>query len=127
MGYNQDYKREAIRSAAILTGSYVAGTVIENLHTKNQVVLLLKFTIGSLTSCEVKIEWSPDGTTYYQETFGSIASTTDTLSLGEHKMTGTGNFRLPVSIKDRFMKVSAKGTGTVTSSSLAIEAVIGNA
>jgi hypothetical protein len=125
---NQNYVLKPVRSAAILTNSYVAGTVIgldPLVEMNNQLVILAKFVVGSLTSAEIKVEFSPDGTTYYQESFSSISTTTDTLSLGEHKMGGTGNFRIAIPIKDRYIKISAKGTGTVTSSSLAIDAIVG--
>lgn len=128
----QDYANKSIRSAAVLTNSYVASTVIgpadtdwESTHLRNQLVLLVSFTKGSLTSAELKVEFSSDGSTYYQETFGSISGTTQTLSLGESTMTATGNYRIPVPVKDKYIKVSVKGTGTVTSSSMAITAVLG--
>jgi len=44
-----------------------------------------------------------------------------------HLLTATGKVRLnPIVIKDSYIRISAKGTGTVTSSSLAINAIIGN-
>lgn len=131
----QDYKTFAVRDAAILTNSYVAGTVIgftedfinKGVHLNNQLNIYIDFTIGSLTDLYIKIEFSSDNTTYYQESFSSIpaASGTDTVSLGLHKFTGTGKYRLALPIKDRYIKISAQGNGTVTSSSLSINAVIG--
>jgi len=117
-----------IRSAAILTNAYVAGTVIgtnEGPSTYNQLIVYIDFTIGSLTDAQVKIEFSHDGTTYYQETFDSISSTTNTESLGVHKFAGTGKYRLAIPIKDNYIKISAIGTGTVTSSSMTIDAILG--
>lgn len=124
-----NYEIFPIRSAAILTTGYVAGTVLNysnsNPSKANQLIIYAKFTIGSLTDCQIKVEFSHDGTNYYQETFSSISSGTDTLSLGVHKMTATGNYRIAIPIKDNYIKISAIGTGTVTSSSLAIDAIIG--
>ena len=120
-----DYKIESVRAAAILTGSYVAGTVLEQKQGKNQLVLLVNFTKGSLTTAEIKVEFSPDNSSYYQETFQSVSGGTATETLGEHTISATGLYRIMIPIKDRYVKVSAKGTGTVTSSSMTIDAVIG--
>lgn len=129
----QDFGTFNVRSAAILTTAYVAGNVIGNttdfsqggVHLKNQLELYIDFTVGSLTDVLIKIEFSNDGTTYFQEASSSISSGLDTVSPLEHKFTATGKYRLALPIKDRFIKVSAKGEGSVTNSSLAITAVIG--
>lgn len=123
---------KTLRSSAVLTNSYVAGTVLgpQGLGTSidpvenNQVTLYIAFTIGSLTSAEVKVEFSNDGTTYYQETSSSVASGTSTDSLVTHTYSATGNYRIVIPIADRYIKVSAKGTGTVTSSLMAIDAIL---
>lgn len=130
-----DYNAYNIRASAILTTSYVAGTilapnsasgnVVANPSQQNQLELLVKFTIGSLTDAQIKIEFSTDGVTYYQETFSAISAGVDTLTLGIHKMTTTGNYRISTPIKDNYIKISAIGTGTVTSSLLQIDAVLG--
>lgn len=125
----QDYILLPIRSAAILTGSYVAGTMISpfnvNPALRNQMNVLFSFTIGSLTSAEIKIEYSHDNVTYFQDTFESIAAGTSTLTLGNYTFSATGNYVLSLPIKFSYIRISAKGTGTVTSSSLTIDAVIG--
>jgi hypothetical protein len=122
----QDYVKKAVRSAAILTNAYVAGTVIEQAHEYNQLIVLVDFTKGSLTSLEIKVEFSHDGTNYYQETFQAIANGTATESLGVHSMTASGLYRIPIQIMDRYIKISANGTGTVTSSSCTVDALLGN-
>jgi hypothetical protein len=110
----------------------VAGTVLGPTDTTgefpanmNQLIVLVKFTIGSLTSGQVKVEFSHDGTTYYQQTFTSISTGTSTASLGEYSFTASGNYRFEIPIKDNYIKISGKGTGTVTGSSMTIDAVIG--
>ena len=133
----EKYKILPIRSAAILTGSYVAGTVLGPVETTsgvpaahpsryNQLTILASFTIGSLTNSIIKIEFSHDGVTYYQETYDSSPSSgVITESLGTRKMTATGNYRITIPIKDNYIKISAIGTGTVTGSSLKLDAVLG--
>lgn len=118
-----------IRAAAILTGAYVAGTVLSyanaNPALRNQLNILAAFTIGSLTDAQIKVEYSHDGTTYYQETFEAVSATTSTLSLGVYKLSATGNYVISIPIKASYIKISAIGTGVVTGSSLKLDAVIG--
>jgi len=120
-----DYVFKAIRAAAILTNAYVAGTVIDAGAHINQLVVYADFTIGSLTDAQIKVEFSHDNSDYYQETFDSISGGTNTESAGVHKLTATGKYRIAIPVKDRFIKISSIGTGTVTSSSLKIDAIVG--
>lgn len=122
-----DYTVKAVRSAAILTSSYVAGTVLSANGKYNQLIVLWKFTKGSLTTGELKVEFSTDGgTTYYQQTFAAVSGTTSTDSLGEHAVSATGNYRIPIAIGpgETHIKISAKGTGTVTASSATVDAIL---
>lgn len=131
-----DYVLYNVRSAAILTGSYVAGTILAptsesgeasaNPSAYNQLILYVSFTIGSLTNADIKVEFSHDGSTYYQETFSNISSGTDTMTVGIHRFGATGNFRIEIPIKDNYIKISAIGNGTATGSSMKIDAVLGN-
>lgn len=69
---------------------------------------------------------TPSDTSFYQETFSSLTSGTDTVSLGEHTTTAaTSKFFYSFSTKYPYVRVSVKGTGTTTSSLLALDAVIG--
>ena len=132
-----DYIKRNIRSSAVLTNSYVAattlgaeaGTTIETRTTKpneyNQLVLFVDFTIGSLTDLRLKIEFSPDNSSFYQETVGTITSAVELDEALEHKFTATGKYRIAIPTTDRYIKVSVKGTGTVTNSLCAIDAVLG--
>jgi len=120
-----DYKSPiTIRDSAVLTGSYVAGTVINTGGQFNQLVLNMFYTQGSLTSLQIKVEFSADNVTFVQETFQSISGGTATETQGEHTFTGTGNFSINIPNVQKFIKVSAKGTGTVTGSSLSIQAIL---
>src|SRR5689334_20734999 len=116
-----DYVKKSVRSAAILTNAYVAGTVLDECQNYNQLIVLVDFTKGSLTSMEIKVEFSFDGSTYYQETFQSISAGTATETNGVHTMGSTGKYRISVPILDRYIKISANGTGTVTSSSCTVD------
>lgn len=123
------YKYKVIRSSAVLTTSYVAGTVIgpnDGAIDFNQALLLIEFIIGSLSSAQVKIEFSIDGTTYGQESFVSLSGGTSSESLGIHNYTASGNYWIEKPIKYPYIKVSVQGTGTVTNSLMAITAFLGN-
>lgn len=121
-----DYNKYDIRAAAILTTAYVAGTVIE-ANQQNQLVIYLDFTKGSLTTAELKVEFSPDNSDYYQETASSVTAGVDTNTLVEHQVSATaGKYRIAIPIKDRYIKISVKGTGTPTSSSAKVTAILGS-
>jgi len=127
----QDYESQVIRAAAILTNSYVPATVLgvaDLVESKNQLVLLISFTIGSLTDGRVRVEFSPDGTTYYRETSTSAptAGLVDDVAF-DHRYVASGNYRIAIPLKDRYVRVSALGTGTLTASSMTITAVVGTA
>jgi hypothetical protein len=115
-----------------LTTSYVAGTVlgtevaspIDDAVRYNQLVLNVAFTKGSLTSAEIKVEYSDDNTTFYQEIGASITGGTETDTLLEHTIGATGNYAIPIEIAAKYIRISAKGTGTVTSSEMTINAVL---
>ena len=44
-----DYEKIAVRASLVPTTSYVAGTIIENVNDRNQLIVLVDFTKGSLT------------------------------------------------------------------------------
>ena len=191
-----------IRTKAVLTTSYVAGTLIENVEKYNFLVLLVDFVKGSLTTAEVKIETASklyydlaydgqsanftvgktltgassgatgvivadtdggatgtlvlknvEGTfldneaitdnnttpgvavangaaavssfTFHQQVGSSTTTTVTTESLVEHQFGATGKYRIPVTIKDRFVRISSRGTGTETGSFLGVEVELG--
>lgn len=119
-----NYRKYPVRSSAILTSSYVAGTVVELDPGANQIVIYLGFTIGSLTTMELKVEFSNDNTTFYQETHqDSVTSGVAAQVLKSHQLSATGNYRIPIPVKDRFVKISVKGTGTATSSLATVDVI----
>ncbi len=126
-----NYRRINIRSSTVLTGSYVESTILgpEDVPTaspieQNKLLLNINFTIGSLTSAEIKVEFSDDGITYFQETNLLTSGALTTLTLNENVLSATGKYVLSIDLIARYVKVSAKGTGTVTGSLLAIDAIL---
>lgn len=141
--HNQDFVVSTIRPASVLTTGYIPAILIQGIQGTptpngvpggfvgaqdyNQVLLEFAFTLGSLTSVNIKIEFSPDGTNWFQETFSPAPSAGVTSDVNVvHNWTNSGQYRLAFPIKDRAIRVSAEGVGTVTSSSLTIIATLGN-
>ncbi len=124
----QDFKHYPdLRSAAILTASYVAATDIDNVELHNQLVLLIDFTKGSLTTAEIKVDFesAPGTAPQFQESVVATTGGTGAVSAHEYQFSATGKYRIMIPIKDRYIRISAKGTGTVTGSSMTINAVTG--
>ncbi len=130
-----DYVVQTIRPSAILTGSYVAGTVIgldtgvtTQLQLGNELILAISFTIGSLTTAEIKIEYSTDNTTYYQLPWVNAASSgVSVVEAYTLQLNATANLWFALPMKARYVKISSKGTGTATGSTLEIKAIVGTA
>lgn len=117
---------KTLRAAAILTTGEVDSDTIAVIGY-DFIVIRLAFTIGSLTNVEIRV-YGYDGTnwtqTAYKATQGSGVSviTPDTLSLAASQTVALP----PIScLGFQKIKVSAKGVGTVTNSSLAITATAG--
>lgn len=118
---------ETVRNEAELTTSYESEIPI-NISGCNQVQLFVAFTIGSLTDAKVKLEYSNDGSSYYQESmveeFPALGIITQ--KIFERKITASGNYIFSVPVLGRWLRVSVKGTGTTTGSSIAIKSCKGN-
>ena len=71
-------------------------------------------------------EYSEDNSTWYRDATYTTSGGTLTYAAATRKLTASGNYRFPIEILDRFVRVSVKGTGTVTSSLMEIKANKGN-
>ena len=107
-----------IRDAAVLTTSYVAGNVM-SMDAHNAIGLEISITLGSLTSVELKVEVSNDGgNTWAQEVAENTSGGTVSISLAERQFTASGTYSVLITpVRARLVRVSVKGTGTVTGSS----------
>jgi hypothetical protein len=119
-----DFLNVPVRTALIPTTSYVVGTVVENAGQYNQLNVLVQWVAGTATSCEVKVEFSFDGTTYFRETNATVAGGSSTLVVNEYTFTTAGNYEIKVPISARYIKISIKGTGTLTTSTVAVDAIL---
>lgn len=120
-----NYQFKSIRSATALTDAYVAGTVITDAQAYNRLFIDAYFTKGSLTNAKIKVEFSWDGTNYTQESYEDVSGGVSTVTLGDHTIAADGNYSFSLPIVTRNIKISAIGTGTVTDSSLKIDARLG--
>ncbi len=121
-----DFISKPVRAAAALTTTDVAGTVLENCEKFNTLSLLINFSKGSLTDAQIKVEVSNDKTNWYQLLADNIAAGVNTVSGLVYKLTDDVNGATSlIKINNRYIRISAKGTGTVTGSSLAITAILG--
>jgi hypothetical protein len=124
-----------IRAAAVLTNSYVAGTVISILDC-TQATLLVRYKMGATesgNSLQIKIEFSNDNSAYYQECTEEAAAGIITISLAEYTFPAVAaaetydNIRIPIQVMDRFVRVSAKETGVaVNYGTCEIKYAVGN-
>jgi len=127
MREGQDISYVTVRPSAILTGSYVAGTVLESCERYNTLALKVNFTKGSLTDAQIKIEVSKDGTTYETLTVDAFTAGLNTPVALVYKFAADANMSTnPVEILTKYIKISAIGTGTATGSALAIDVVLGS-
>jgi len=129
---SNNYEVAPVRASTILTTSYVAWTVVwqndnKQVQENNQIEARIDFTIWSLTSLEVKFESSDDWVTYYQDTFVSISWGTATATLWEYTFAATWKYKIAMPLKSQFVKISAKGTWTVTGSLCKIDLMVWNA
>lgn len=128
--FQQDYTFQSVRSAAILTGAYVASNITPfatpTLDQYNQLNLLVNLTLGSLTSVTLKIEFSNDGTNWYQEVVDAVDTSTGIISerLATRSLTASGKYYISVHLSAHYARVSAIGVGTVTGSSLTIDSAV---
>lgn len=119
-----------MRAAAVLTTGFVDSDIIlgptkYDPALRNQVNLLVAFTKGSLTSLDIKPQYSIDGVTWYDETFESISGAAAAMVNGLYNFTADGNYVISLPIKTPYFKFQARGNGTVTSSSLKVDAILG--
>lgn len=108
----------AARAAAILTTGEVAASAIDvnDIAPHTQIIVDVDFTLGSLTNVILKAYCSMDGSTYVQMAEGPAA----TLAGVTLTASDTRYWALPVPTGAKWFRVTAQGTGTVTSSSLTL-------
>lgn len=135
--YLPNYEFTPLRPSTVLTNAYVPlpvlglynnGQLNGQPNLNNQLILYVHATLGSLTTAELIVEFSHDGTTnWVQETVDNINLVTGVITEQPviRTFAASGNFRIPIKINDQHIRVSVHGTGTVTGSLMAVDAIIG--
>lgn len=138
--YGLDYQYYEIRSPAILTNAYVVypiqlidknqpanqpNKVIQSFLQVDEIIFYAFVTLGSLTSVNLKVEFSNDNANWVQETFDSVNGTTGVVTELPMVRNITANCRIPIRIRDQYVRVSVEGVGTVTGSSFELGAMVG--
>lgn len=118
------YKSTEIRASAILTTGYVA-TAARLIDRKNQLNLLVAYTKGSSTGVDIKIQFSDDKTTWYEENSTALASGVLTHTVYAHRFTVAGNYVISVPITHRWYRVSVQAISDATGTLLAIQEEVG--
>ena len=116
-----------VREAASLTTSYVASDGF-NIQGANQLQLLVSFIKGESDGCRLKIEFSEDGSTWYQE---SMVSEFPAVNDVRHKpitrkIEDSANLMLSIPISASFFRISNQAITSGTNTSLSILATIAN-
>ena len=143
----QEYLKRTVRAAAILTSSYVAGTVIgadsingttqevtsDNVDQFNFLALEVDFTLGSLTTAGIIVEFSEDNSTWFQVQKSTTSGGVTTFLPYVIQLSATGKYYININSEcfngggfhSRYFRISAIGVGTATSSSMTITAITG--
>lgn len=114
----------AIRATGVLTGSYVASTA-QDVSAYSQLMFHIQFTKGNADSMYLKVEFSQDNSVWVQETFELVNGAEAVGTLGYHPYTVTGNYRLPIEVCDKYVRVSVIGNGADVTNSNAIISMAG--
>lgn len=114
-----------LRAAAILTTSYVAATVLD-ITGIGQVQLLCNFTKGGSDGCRLKIEFSNDGTNYWQESRMQWDGTDYVHTVMTRKIDATAALVISLPVSALYMKVSAAAITAATTTSLTLTASTDN-
>lgn len=127
---------QVVRASAILTTSYVSSSAIDTKFS-NQILCYVDATLGSLTSIQLVATYgnTASGTFYDDSILNTAAGVTTSdefeSPLRTNVMTilstglATGTKVIAFPNLGKFMKLKVKGTGTVTSSLVAISCYAG--
>lgn len=125
-----------VRAGAIPTSSYVLTSAVTALMS-NQLVFNIDVTLGAATNIKVKALFSNDGNTsntlqWFTEGFVNNGSGTTVTSEWQapvyervYTFVASGRYAVAVPIKAKWFCAAVQGTGTLTSSTVAIMANVG--
>jgi hypothetical protein len=100
---------KVIRQSAVLTTSFVVSETM-NIQGANQVQLLVSFTKGNSDGCRLKVEYSENGSVWYQESaVDEFPSPNDVKhTLIARQIDETGNYVVSIPVSASYLRVSAQ-------------------
>ena len=122
-----------VRSAAILTTSYVGSTSL-SMPYSNQLLCYVDVTLGSLTTIEAKAQYSYNDSTWFDEAERQTSTVTAAVGIDQaiglvypkiYQLNDTATIVIATPNLGRYMRIAIKGTGTTTSSSATVRCVTG--
>lgn len=124
----------AVLSPVALTSGYTDNTKTFDVGGFSRLEVAVSYTMGateSSNSIEIKFDWSPDGTNFYQLMNDSTSGGTSTLTAREFTFVGANaantktTFGIDINYKD-VMRISVKETGVSSNvGSIFIEGLLG--
>jgi len=100
----------------------------------NKLMLYLNVSMGDSNRIDIKVLFSDTNldsivfsTVWYPRTDGTIVAGVNTLSAYYESVTVSGQYRIPITIMDKYIKIQARGHGDLNGSALAIEGFVGTA
>lgn len=124
-GFEIEMETDTIRASAILTTGFVASSS-QLIDRASQLQLLAVFTKGSSSGCQIKIEFSADGSTWVQENSTTLSSGVLTHAVYVHQLTAAGSYIISVPIMATWYRISSKALVDGTNTLLAITDITGS-
>jgi len=118
---------KSLHVPVVLTTSYVTSEIM-NIQGANQVQLLVCFTRGNSAGCRLRVDFSEDRLTWYQESMVSEFPSANDVehSLVTRRIDETGNYAISIPVSASYMKVSFQAIDSGENSLLSIKATAAN-
>jgi hypothetical protein len=118
---------KTLRESAVLTTSFVDSEIM-NIQGANQVQLLVCFTKGNSTGCRLKVEFSEDQSTWYQESMTSEFPSANDVehTLVARKISDTGNYAISIPVSASYLRASVQAVDSGDNTLLSVEATAAN-
>jgi len=113
-----------VRNKTSLTTGYVASATVLEIDNINQVVLLTDFTIGSSAGCQIKVEFSADESSWYQESITEPSGDNLVHSPLVHIIDQTSTPVISFPVAHPYARISVMAINDASSASLGIDATL---
>lgn len=117
-------KTGTLQAATTLTATYATAGGVNASQGRDQLYLLVNYTIGDETDMRIKVQFSDTSTftTAYEETAGSTsAAGVTTVSAREYKLTATGKYMIPIQTSGMYWRAQVKATAGTPTGTVAVD------